>query len=134
MPRKTLKEIIKDTEKDVSSSTNALAKLYRTMLLELGVNAQNIEHFTKRYLDDQEAFKRITAKDRSSVQGNLIKQLGQDSISWKIFMKGINLLRPQKVTFTVTFTDQRGKTTIHSVNLTGIKDDNTEEEEDESSN
>lgn len=119
---RSLKEIVSDTDKQVSQSSNPLTKLYRTMLLDMDIKHSNIDHYINLYLDDPSLGIPKNSKDRSSERGNLLKQLGKSAISWKIFTKGLRLLRPKHVRLTVTFTDQRDRVTVHSVDLAGTDD------------
>lgn len=57
-------------------------------------------------------------KDRSSEKGNLLKQLGKDAITWRIFTKGLKLLRPKQVRLILEFTDQKNITTVQGADLT----------------
>lgn len=120
---KSLKEVVVDTDKQISRSRNPLAKMYRTILLDLAINHSSIDHYLNQYLDDPRLRIPKNSKDRSSERGNLLKQLGKDSLSWKIFTKGLRLLRPKHIKFTIEFTNQRGETTSHSIDLEGIEDD-----------
>lgn len=122
MNNKTLKDIILDTDKQVGSSKNALAKLYRTILLEKGIGHSKIDHYLVKYLDDPMLGAPKSSKDRSSERGNLLKQLGKDAITWKIFLKGLRLLRPKRIRITIAFTDQLDETTVHSVDIEGYAD------------
>lgn len=128
---RSLKEIVADTDKQVSQSNNPLAKLYRTMLLELGVNHYTIDQYINQYLDDPQLGIPKNSKDRSSERGNLLKQLGKPAISWKIFTKGLHLLRPRHVKLTLTFTDQRGRVSNHSIDLEGFDDTLDDEDDDD---
>lgn len=119
---KSLKDVVVDTDKQISRSRNPLAKMYRTILLDLAINHSSIDHYLNQYLDDPRLRIPKNSKDRSSERGNLLKQLGKDTLSWKIFTKGLRLLRPKHVRFIVEFTDQRDKTTRHIVDLEGIDD------------
>lgn len=128
----SLKEIVADTDKQVGQSSNPLAKLYRTILLDKNITHNTIDHYLNQYLDDPIHGIPKNSKDRSSERGNLLKQLGKNSISWKIFTKGLQLLRPRAVRLTLTFTDQRGEVTYHSIDLqgTGEPDDGEDDELD----
>lgn len=126
---KNLKEVIIDQDKQIGNSKNALAKLYRILLLDLGINHHNIEQYIVRYLDDPTNAVPRNNKDRSSEKGNLLKQLGKDAITWKIFSKGLKLLRPKRVRLTLEFTDQKDVTTLHTIDLTGTNDDQLDESE-----
>lgn len=119
---KSLKEIVADTDKQVSKSRNPLAKLYRTILLDKGINHNTIDHYLNQYLDDPTLGIPKNSKDRSSERGNLLKQLGKPTLSWKIFTKGLRLLRPKHIIITLTFVDQRDVVTKHSIELEGFDD------------
>lgn len=118
----SLKEIVADNDKQLSQSRNPLTRLYRTILLEKDINHNTIDHYLNQYLDDPKLGIPKNSKDRSSERGNLLKQLGKPAISWKIFTKGLLLLRPRHVTITLKFTDQRGNITSHSIDLEGFDD------------
>mgnify|MGYP003594290000 FL=1 len=133
---KSLTEVVYDSDKQVGNARNALAKLFRTILLERRISHQNVDHYLQRYLNDPNNHISKNSKDRSSERGNLLKQLGKDTITWKIFIKGLKLLRPRHIKIIVEFTGSDGDTTVHSVDLTGYIDDpneytGNEENEDE---
>lgn len=127
---KSLKEIVADTDKQITQSRNPLARLYRTILLEKDINHNTIDHYLNQYLDDPALGIPRNSKDRSSERGNLLKQLGKPTISWKIFTKGLRLLRPRHVRITLTFTDQRGVVTNHYIDLEGTDDQLDDELDD----
>mgnify|MGYP000085355068 FL=1 len=127
---KNLKEVIMDHDKQVGMSRNALAKLFRTLLLDLNIKHHDLDQYIVRYLDDPTNAVPRNNKDRSSEKGNLLKQLGKDAITWRIFTKGLKLLRPKQVRLILEFTDQKNITTVHSVDLTGSNDDLIDESED----
>ena len=127
----SLKEIVADTDKQVGRSGNPLTKLYRTILLDKNITHNTIDHYLNQYLDDPVHGIPKNSKDRSSERGNLLKQLGKSSISWKIFTKGLHLLRPKAIRLTLTFTDQRGVVTAHHVDLQGVNGDVPDEDYDD---
>ena len=49
---KSLKEVVYDSDKQVGNARNALAKLFRTILLERRICHQNVDHYLQRYLND----------------------------------------------------------------------------------
>lgn len=49
---KNLKEVIMDHDKQVGMSRNALAKLFRTLLLDLNIKHHDLDQYIVRYLDD----------------------------------------------------------------------------------
>lgn len=135
MSSKNLKTVVRHHDKQVGESRNALTKLYRTILMELGIEHAIIDQYLIKYLDDPESGVKSTGKDRASVRGNVLKQLGKDAITWKIFCKGLRLLRPKHITLTVELEWARGRKTTHSVDITGVepisKADDTDDEDDD---
>lgn len=132
---KNLKSVVQHHDKQVGESRNALTKLYRTILMELGIEHAVIDQYLIKYLDDPESGIKVTGKDRASVRGNILKQLGKDAITWKIFCKGLRLLRPKHITLSVELEWSRGRKTVHSVDITGVEPvaraDEIDEDEDE---
>lgn len=85
-------EMLTDPQKKRQSSKNLLTYLWRTILYELNINTRNFEPMVKRYLNDPNSGVRDTTKDRNNHRGNLMKELTNDAITWRVLMKGLRLL------------------------------------------
>ena len=64
-------------------------------------------------------------KSRSTERGNLIRELSRPDMTWRVFLKGIRLLRPIDIHLEVHLRWSRKKVTIHgfTMRLTDIEID-----------
>lgn len=94
---------------------NTLAALFHRILFENGVSPNVLEEMISVHT---EKLKRsnVSGVNIGSYKGNLKKELFTNKMSWKTFIKGLKVINPLKVTFTVTIRF-RTKETIHSVEL-----------------
>lgn len=92
-----------------------LAALYRKLLYENGIKPSKLEEIISEHA---QKVKRNSSSgfNIGSYKGNLKKELLTDKLTWNSFIKGIKVLNPLKVVFTVTIRF-RNSETIHSVEL-----------------
>jgi hypothetical protein len=69
-----------------------LASLFRTIMHEIGINHEKFNYLMLRYLDDPRNHIPRNIKDRSTVRGNLKKQLLKNTMTWKVFNKAMMFL------------------------------------------
>ena len=69
-----------------------LASLFRTIMHEMGINNEKFNYLMLRYLDDPRNHVPRNIRDRSTVRGNLKKQLLKTTMTWKVFCKGLMFL------------------------------------------
>lgn len=85
-----------DPNKGMSKATNTPAKLWCAILTDLGIGTHELSRYIQRWLDSP-ANRSLDADKRSSVRGNLIKEMVRPEITWKVLMKCITVIAPFKV-------------------------------------
>lgn len=130
MSNKVLQDILSDAEKKTNETTNGLARLYRGILYDLNVDWPRLNRDITRFLDRQQTEVERSSKEQTRERGNLVKELCGDALTWKNFVKGIQVLNPVSMEIQVTLKWRRGIETIHKTNLNigGLSPDNNEEE------
>lgn len=78
-----------------------LASLFRTIMHEIGINHEKFNYLMLRYLDDPRNHIPRNVRDRSTVRGNLKKQLLKTVMTWKVFCKGLMFLNIRVLNLTL---------------------------------
>ena len=92
--------ILNSTDKEISvSKLNAPAQMFRRLLVALKVDGRAYDQLIRSYLERTSSSKDpvTLASDR----GNLNKALLADKISWKTFMRGVEMLTVVNIKITV---------------------------------
>lgn len=110
------KEILEDPKQSINETTHTLARLWRVILNDAGVQPHIWDWLMREYLNNPHYSQARTSKDRSSERGNLNRELSKPELTWNTFMKGLALLNPVRVKFIVEITWKEGEQpTQHSV-------------------
>lgn len=79
--------------RSISGTSGAiLASLFRIIMHDIGINHEKFNYLMLRYLDDPRNHIPRNIRDRSTVRGNLKKQLLKNTMTWKVFCKGMMFL------------------------------------------
>lgn len=122
MSSKHLQDILESTDKKIGHATNPLARLWRTILYENNIQHGAFDSAITRYLERLEEKNIRSKKEQSREKGNLVKELSGNSLTFKNFVKGLQVLNPKKVRITVDIEWMRGRTTVHHVDLDLLND------------
>ena len=114
-PSATNNDILAQEDKGIHAARGVLARLFRTILYERGIDGPRWEVLMQRVLDDPRSPAPRNSKDRSSLKGNLNKAFRAPRMTWKTFEKAMRLLSPESMTFEVHLKWFNGETTIHNV-------------------
>ena len=96
---------------------NPLSRLFNKIRYDLGITPARVGLLVENYLNNPLNNIPKTGKERSTERGNLMKQLKADDMSIKVFLKALSVLQPKHIRFTVEFTNQRDRTTSHSIDF-----------------
>lgn len=121
--------MLADPEKKTNETNNGLARLFRSILHDLNVDWSRLNRDITRYLDRQQLEVKRSVKEQTRERGNLVKELCGDALTWKNFVKGIQVLNPLSMELQVTLRWRKGIETIHKVNL-NVANVNLQEHED----
>ena len=130
MSNKDLQDILSKSDKQISKTTNALARLYRTVLKDHLVGYDQFSKSINGYLTREQTNAPRSKKDQSREKGNLVKELSQNSFTFKNFTKGLRVLNPITAELTITLKWRRGISSSHSV-IMNIQDPNDPDNKDE---
>ena len=111
------RDMLNEADKGISEAKNVLSRLWRQIVYDLGISPYRWGALMIRYLDDPTNKVPKNGKDRSSVRGNLNKELRRDKMTWKVFFKGLKFLSPLRIRFEVHLSWPGKPDTIHSVTI-----------------
>lgn len=115
MSSKDLQEILSSPDKNLGETTNALARLYRTILRDHNVGYDQLSTSITRYLTREQTEGSRSREDQSRDKGNLIKELTGTSFTFKNFVKGLRVLNPVSAELSITLKWKRGVESHHSI-------------------
>lgn len=120
--------MLNDPNKKVGESTNILAKLFRTILYDLDVTHGQLHRNILNYLEKQQMSVQKSVKEQTREKGNLVKELASNSLTWRNFVKGLQVINPVSAEIRVTLRWKRGRETSHvvNVNIQGIDDNDND--------
>lgn len=99
----------------------ALAFLLQKILEKYCINHNRFDYLMQRYLQDPKNACPQNIRDMSSMRGNLKRELLKDTVSWKVFFKGLVFLQIYSFQMTVELDHPGGKKTLHSVQVLNIR-------------
>ena len=107
-----------DDKKDIVQPLNSggadsvLASLFRSILLDLNINWPRFDTLLGEYVSRN--IQSGGLKDKSSQRGNLKRELLGDSVTWKVFCKGLRFLHIWKFQITIHAYHANGRITVHN--------------------
>lgn len=111
-------DILTDHDKGISAARNVLARLFRQILRDLGIEQRHWHKLMLRYLNDPKNRIPPNGKDKSSARGNLNKELRRPTMTWKVFNdKAIPFLNPSRVEFDISMHWANGRVTHHKLGM-----------------
>jgi hypothetical protein len=111
--RNRMVQLLKQDDYGRGRVKDALAGLFRTILADLEVTAMEWERGVSRYLNTVQEDSTQTGSSRSTLKGNITKEMSKDEIAWKVFCKTFMVLGIERVVFEIEL--HRFKTiTIHA--------------------
>ena len=130
MSNKDLQEMLSSPDKHVSETTNALARLFRTILKDHNVGYDQFSKSITGYLNREQTSAPRSKKDQSREKGNLVKELSGSSFTFKNFTKGLRVLNPVTAELHLTLKWRRGQVSTHSI-VMNIQDPNDPDNTDD---
>ena len=120
-----LNDLLEHENKKIYEAHGVLARLYRQILFETRVTPRHMDRLLQLWVADPRNAIPDDGKSRSTERGNLIRELSSRDLTWRVFLKGIRLLRPIDIHLEVHLRWSRKKVTIHgfTMRLTDIEID-----------
>lgn len=115
MSNRELQNILSSPDKNVGDTTNALARLYRTVLRDHNMGYDQFSAAITRYLTRASSDGERSREDQMRDKGNLIKELTGDSFTFKNFIKGLKVLNPVSAEIHLILKWKRGRETVHTI-------------------
>lgn len=84
-----IRTVLNSPDREIFRSKNLLTRLYRSMLLNLNINATMFEHSLNSYLNNPRNPVHNDAKAKTNDKGNLMKEIGGNNMTWDVFNKGL---------------------------------------------
>lgn len=109
-----LDDIAQDSTKLRYEASNTPSVLFRTLLFDLRLGATELNRLITNYLDDDANGIPPNGNVRSSERGNIIKALAGEAMSWKTFMKALQILSPVEMELNLKLTWKNGRVTSHT--------------------
>jgi len=113
-----------------SNASGVLAYIYETIVKRLIPNGERKSSIFSTLLDkfctDPTIISRYDDRTKlTTFRGNLVRRLTGDSLSWKMFITGLRVLRIPKfdIKFTIYVTPTRTEEFEFTVNLAGVEHD-----------
>ena len=114
-----LKNILSDEDKKVGEARGVLSRIFRKVLGDLNVTPAKWNSLMNAYLTNPRNRVPRNSRGRSSVRGNLNKELRKEDMTWSNFEKGIRFLNPVRASFVIKLEWRSGRTTVHEVQILG---------------
>lgn len=97
----TAQDVVEAEDKLINEAKNPLAWLLRKILFDLNIGPKIFPNLVNDYLDNPHNGIGDRVKDRYNHRGNLMKELGSDSISFNVFTKALKVIGAIDVEFVV---------------------------------
>lgn len=98
-----------------SGITGVLAGLFRKMLLDLNINGMRWSHLMDEYVHvESQVHNKNNRRDRVSIRGNLNKEFIRGRMTWKVFCRGMMLLKIRRFGIVIIAEHESGKKSAHS--------------------
>ena len=123
MSNKDLQEILSSPDKNITETTNPLARLFRLVLSHHNVGYDQFDRSITNYLNREQQAASRSKKEQSREKGNLVKELVGNSFTFKNFTKGLRVLNPVSAELTLTLKWKRNQETVHTI-IMKIQDPN----------
>lgn len=130
----TVMDVVEAEDKLIDKSENLLTFLFRKILLELSIGPKVFTVLINDYLDNPHNGIGNKPKDRYNHRGNLIKELGGNSMTFNLFMKALKVFGAIDVEFVVRLRRRNKRTgefvtTEHSIYVPNLPEDPAKNED-----
>jgi hypothetical protein len=116
-----------------SGITGVLAGMFRQMLLDLNINGMKWSHLMDEYVQvESEVHNKNNRRDRTSIRSNLNKEFIRCRMTWKVFCRGMMLLKIRRFGIVIIAEHENGRKTAHSTIVDMSTADSTPQDDIES--
>ena len=112
---KSVSDILEAQCKLASSAKGGLSRIWRQTLFEMDISVSQWGSAMNILLDEC-GYRKKSTKKKANTRGNLKKELAKSSMSIKVFLKGMRILRIDDLVFTLTMKRKgEDRFTIHEI-------------------
>lgn len=90
-----------------------LAALARRLIGELGISVPKWQRLMADFVSDSRNGVKDNQKERTSARGNLMKEFGRETMTWKVFIKFLRFLQAVRFKLILEITWASGRTSHH---------------------
>lgn len=129
-----IRQILSAPDKGASKTygiNGVLARLFRTMLKDLGVDGARWGSLMSDYLTDPRNAVPENKRDKTSARGNINKELFRPQMTWKVFFKGLRFLKIAEFEIQIITVRKNGQRYVHVTNVVLDTLDDEPSEQDE---
>ena len=110
----TVDRMLSSETKEIGSATSVLSKLFRIILADLNIKPSDYNRLVNQWLDDPNHGILDDPKKRSTIRGNLNKEIVRPDMSMRTFLKALSAATgTQRVTFSLTLHRKNSKRETH---------------------
>lgn len=120
MAKNLISKILAATDKGVNRTSGAngvLARLFRQMLLDLGISHSKWSTLMYDFITDVKNGVPNNKKDQTSMRGNLTKEFARPQMTWKVFCKAMRFLQICNIEIVIKARHLNGSTSLHSTSV-----------------
>lgn len=115
-----IEKILASPDKGVSATRGIggiLARLWRQILDDVNMKPNRFEVLLSDFITNAKRGIPEHRVSRHFTRGNLRRELEKDTMTFKVFMKGMKFLKIVKINFTVELQHQSGRKTLHQTTI-----------------
>lgn len=130
MAKNKLIELLRLPDKGISNTAGTkgvISRLWRNILFDLDMNVLMWSKLMNEYLMDRRNRIPNNRRDMASIQGNLTKELQRPEMTWKVFCKGLRLLRVVKFDIAIKLYRSNRQVSIHQITVNLYDQESMEE-------
>lgn len=118
----TIVRILNSQNKELSSTTSILSKLFRIILADLNVRVSDYNRLVNQWLDDPIYGIPNDSKRRSTIRGNLNKEIVRSDMSMRTFLKALSASTGTESFKLILKLKRKGarKETEHEINIPNL--------------
>ena len=98
--------IVNQPDKGLNKATgahNVLTAAFRSLMLQINLTLPLWSRLMNDWMSDRRNNVPVTPKERTSMRGNLQKELHRERITWKVFLKAMRFMQVRRVEIKFVF-------------------------------
>ncbi len=111
------RQVVPGEEIKSGSVDSILAALYQKLIRVMHLSGPQFDKYMNGYLSDPRNCFPNNLRDRSSLRGNLRKELLKVTMTWKVFCKGLRFLKVARFDMQIAFYTTDGKNFVLKQNV-----------------